>query len=131
MLFRPASSALPLVALATLLLLPQTHAATSANGTKPHLIFAMIDDDVSYTFCANVDVFAGELDARGFARCIFCLEGPILFVLILLFYDLGARRTVKGALSVRTDLRLPAGLHAVEAPTYGARGPLFLRECGA
>ena len=48
-----------------------------------------------------------------------------------LFYDLGARRTVKGALSVRTDLRLPAGLHAVEAPSHSARGPLFLRECGA
>ena len=32
---------------------------------------------------------------------------------------------------MRTELRVHAGLHAVEAPSDGARGPLLLREFGA
>ena len=69
----------------------------------------------------------GLEDARGLGSAALC-GCDLGLGLGLTFYDRYACRAVKGALSVRTELRLHAGLHAGDTPSNGARGPLFLRE---
>ena len=80
------------------------------------------------------DMNLGLEDARGLGSAALCgcdLGRGRGLGLGLTFYDRNACRAVKGALSVRTELRVHADLHAVEAPSDGARGPLLLREGSA